>query len=534
MSDTKEMPMSDTPPLPAHVDSPLLVLPGSPLAASVLSSAILEALADAVIVYDAVGRVVGGNPAAITLFGLDLPERRTALASPIENREAVAEMLTLEGAPLPRDEWPAVRVLRGEALTGEHAVDLLTHSATGQEQIFNVSGTPLLDGGGETVGAVCVARDITARKHLEYQLAERAAELETIFATQVEGVILIAADGHIVRMNEAQQRLLAARGIEPTARIESWAQQNPPRDAAGQVVPRERLVYYRALHGETVTGEQALELYHRIPEGGDLVLRISGAPVRDPQGHIVGVVLTSYDVTQQRLLERQRLDIMRVVVHDLNNPVSALRLYIQMQQRRLAQGQPPFLPGDQLLSQMDYGLTRMQRLLDDLRIATKVELGTLDVQRTRHDVAALCREEAAAQQAVTGRQVRVQTPPQSVWAAMDGERIGQVIGNLLSNALKYSPADQPVDVTVGITDGQARVAVHDEGPGIPPNEQQHLFEQFHRVAGIEPQDGSGGLGLGLYISKAIVTQHGGKMGVESAVGQGSTFWFSLPLAATPP
>ncbi|HEU5440019.1 MAG TPA: PAS domain-containing sensor histidine kinase [Ktedonobacterales bacterium] len=524
--------MSDTSPSPAYVDSSLPVLPGSPLAASVLSSAILEALADAVIVYDAVGRVVGGNPAAVDLIGLDLPGRRKALAAPIGEREAGAELLTLQGEPLPRDEWPAVRVLRGEALTGEHTVDLLTHTVAGQERILNVSGAPLLDSGGEMVGAVCAARDITARKQLEYQLAERAAELETIFATQVEGVVLIAADGHIVRMNEAQQRLLAARGIEPTARIETWAQQNPPCDAAGQVVPRERLVYYRALHGETVTGEQALELYHRIPEGGDLVLRISGAPVRDPQGHIVGVVLTSYDVTQQRLLERQRLDIMRVVVHDLNNPVSALRLYVQMQQRRLAQGQPPLLPGDQLLSQMDYGLARMQRLLDDLRVATKVELGTLDVQRTRHDVAALCREEAAAQQAVTGRAVQVQTPPQPVWVEVDAERIGQVIANLLTNALKYSPPDRPVYVTVGTADGMARVVVRDEGPGIPSHEQQHLFEQFHRVAGIETQDGSGGLGLGLYISKAIVTQHDGEMGVESAVGHGSTFWFNLPLSTS--
>ncbi len=526
--------MSDTFQQTSRLDLPPPPLPHTSLDSSLLASAVLQALGDAVVVYDAHGGVVDSNPAAVALFGLTQPGRRAALAVPLVAHEAGATFFTLVGRSLPREEWPAVRVLRGELLSGADTVDVVLRTTDGQMRILNISGAPLLDANKKVVGAVCVYRDITQRKQLERELAERAAELETIFATQVEGVILVDANGRIIRMNEAQRQLLISRGIDPAVpHIGTWADTSPSTDAAGKLVPRDRLPYYRALRGETVTGERAVELHQRTENGQELVLLISGAPVHDAEGKILGAVLTTHDVTQQRRLEQQRLAIMRMVVHDLNNPVTAVRLYLQTQQRRLSLGQPPFVPDDELLGQLDYGLTRMQRLIDDLRVATQMETGTLHLQRARHDVVALCHEEVAVQRTVTGRVVQIDAPAEPVWAEVDGERIGQVIANLLSNALKYSPPDRPVGVTVRLAEGREGrviVSVRDAGPGIPAHEQQHLFEQFHRVHGIKAQNGSGGLGLGLYISKAIVEQHGGDMGVESVPGEGSTFWFSLPLA----
>ena len=109
-------------------------------------------------------------------------------------------------------------------------------------------------------------------------------------------------------------------------------------------------------------------------------------------------------------------------------------------------------------------------------------------------------------------------------------RIGQVVTNYLTNALKYSPPDRPVEVGVQEAQQQGYVWVRDQGPGIASEEQGHLWERFHRVAGVEVLSGSGiGLGLGLHISKTIIDHHHGHVGVESQPGQGSTFWFTLPL-----
>jgi signal transduction histidine kinase len=111
-----------------------------------------------------------------------------------------------------------------------------------------------------------------------------------------------------------------------------------------------------------------------------------------------------------------------------------------------------------------------------------------------------------------------------------------VLTNYLTNALKYSLEECPVDVMLEVVGSSiARVSVRDQGPGIPAEEQAHIWEIFHRVPGVEVLTGSGvGLGLGLYISRTIIERHGGQVGVESTVGLGSTFWFTLPLAPGQP
>jgi signal transduction histidine kinase len=113
---------------------------------------------------------------------------------------------------------------------------------------------------------------------------------------------------------------------------------------------------------------------------------------------------------------------------------------------------------------------------------------------------------------------------------VDRDRIGQVLSNYLSNALKYSPAEQPVMVGLDAEGMEARVWVHDEGPGVPLADQERIWDRFYRVAGIEPQHGSSvGLGLGLHISRSIIERHGGQVGVESVPGAGATFSFLLPV-----
>ena len=112
----------------------------------------------------------------------------------------------------------------------------------------------------------------------------------------------------------------------------------------------------------------------------------------------------------------------------------------------------------------------------------------------------------------------------------DADRIGQVVTNLLTNALKYSPEDAAVEVVVRAEENSLRVEVRDKGPGLTVEQRKHLFERFYRAPAIEVVSGAGvGLGLGLHICKTIIERHGGEIGVISAPGRGSAFWFTLPL-----
>src|SRR5262249_34870372 len=118
----------------------------------------------------------------------------------------------------------------------------------------------------------------------------------------------------------------------------------------------------------------------------------------------------------------------------------------------------------------------------------------------------------------------------------DAERLSQVLTNYLANAVRYSPSDQPIEVTVQMV-GQTpenpggaavRVAVRDHGPRIAPEQHTSIWDRFQRAHGAS--EAGGGLGLGLYIARTIIERHGGQVGVESTVGQGATFWFTVPLA----
>ena len=179
---------------------------------------------------------------------------------------------------------------------------------------------------------------------------------------------------------------------------------------------------------------------------------------------------------------------------------------------------------------MERSIGRMELLVNDLLDISRIEGGKLAMRVTESDLAALCRAVAEEQMAASERHIEVDLPAEPLLVPMDAERIAQVVANLVSNALKYSIHGCPVTLRARREGDFALVAVRDEGAGIPPEAQELLFERFYRVPGVQVQTGSGvGMGLGLYISREIVERHGGRIWVESAVGEGTTFFFTLPV-----
>ncbi|WP_376795916.1 ATP-binding protein [Thermogemmatispora sp.] len=184
---------------------------------------------------------------------------------------------------------------------------------------------------------------------------------------------------------------------------------------------------------------------------------------------------------------------------------------------------------DRSIAQVDL----LDRLVGDLLDFSRIQSETLQLVRRRCDLAAIVREVVQSQQQVhPGRDLRLSIESAGeVVVEVDAVRIGQVLTNYLLNAIRYAPPERPIEVRLLVEGQQARVLVRDEGPGVPPELQQRIWERFYRAPGIPVQEGSPvGLGLGLHICRTIIQLHGGQVGLESKPGQGATFWFALPLA----
>jgi signal transduction histidine kinase len=180
------------------------------------------------------------------------------------------------------------------------------------------------------------------------------------------------------------------------------------------------------------------------------------------------------------------------------------------------------------------GGKRLSRLLNLLFDTSLLQAGKLELHSTPLDLVRLVREQVEAlRMSAPQRTIRFQSvPTEAVTVVADADRIGQVIMNYVANALKYSPDDRPVDVRMTVGSGSVRVAVEDHGPGLPMSERERIWQPFYRAPMVKVQSGSSvGLGLGLHICKAIIERHGGQVGLDSKVGRGSTFWFTLPLAS---
>jgi signal transduction histidine kinase len=241
-----------------------------------------------------------------------------------------------------------------------------------------------------------------------------------------------------------------------------------------------------------------------------------------------------------RETNRRMNEFLSIVSHELRSPLTSALGNIQLAERRgqrLAAGADAAGVADQvtgvleLLERARRQINRQNRLIGDLLDVSRVEANKLELRPAPCDLAAIVREVVEEQrQAAPGRTIHLDVAVESLPVVADADRIAQVVTNFLTNALKYSPEDQPVAVGLRVEDTAARVWVRDQGPGLSTADQVHIWEPFYQVEGITPQSDSGaGLGLGLHISKTFVERHQGRVGLDSAPGHGSTFWFTLPL-----
>ncbi|MDQ2887290.1 MAG: hybrid sensor histidine kinase/response regulator [Chloroflexota bacterium] len=222
-----------------------------------------------------------------------------------------------------------------------------------------------------------------------------------------------------------------------------------------------------------------------------------------------------------------------IVAHELKTPLSNLESIAQVLSRQIEQADSVEAVKQGLVN-MEHALKRTRVLVQDLLDTSLIETNMFVLHRKRCNLVELCRQLLNEYTAGAGPELTSEFTSDPIEAEVDEGRISQVLINLLSNARKYSRKGSPITVALQQSGYETMISVRDMGVGIPSEALPHIFEQFYRVPGIEPQNGErAGTGLGLYISRKIVERHGGRIEVQSTPGSGSSFTVILPIYVDP-
>jgi two-component system, NtrC family, sensor histidine kinase KinB len=290
-----------------------------------------------------------------------------------------------------------------------------------------------------------------------------------------------------------------------------------------------------------------------VPKGFEEAIRIGASegeriflpratPIYGEAGEVAGVAVVYQDITRLFRFDELKNNLVATVAHEFRTPLTSLRMAIHLCLEEVVG--PLTVKQADLLHTARVDCERLQDIVDDLLNLSRIESGRIDLHKRRATPEALVDQAldvhraAALERHVT---LRAEVPPGCPEVFADPERLQLVFSNLLSNAIRYSPPGAEIVVSASAqfsadatekdahrlqSPGSIRFEVKDQGPGIAREHQAGLFEKFFRVPG-SPEGGSG---LGLFIASGIVQAHGGRIGVESDVGAGATFWFTVPAA----
>lgn len=238
-----------------------------------------------------------------------------------------------------------------------------------------------------------------------------------------------------------------------------------------------------------------------------------------------GVIM---DITEQKQDELRKNDFIAMVSHELKTPLSSLKAYVQYisTQFKRKKSDADFVLN--LLSKVDTQVNKMTSMINGFLSLSCLESGKIQLHKTFFNLDELVKEIINDTMLVSPNHFITLPCCDSIHIYADREKISQVVTNFLSNADKYSPKGQLIEVKCQLVNDLAKVSVKDEGMGIKPHYIERLFERYFRIESKHTSNISG-FGIGLYLCSEIIQHHNGKIGVDSEIGKGSTFWFTLPL-----
>jgi PAS domain S-box-containing protein len=414
-------------------------------------------------------------------------------------------------------DLPRVReVIDGAIAEGrDYRLEFRVRLSDTQDRWVLAQGEPTLEQG-RPVRIVGTVQDITERKRAELAHEDSLHWLQAVLDQSPIGLLrVLGSPPERVELNAYAKRLVGGT----YERVADYVGRVLTPDGTPLTV--DQLPSARALRGERVS---RVELLLRAANGRCIPVLASATRIRDASGRDRGAVVCFQDIAPLKELERLRAEWNSVVAHDLRQPIHAISLRTETLLR-----QPLDTPKVKHVEAIRASARRLNRMIDDLLDLSRLEARRLTLERRPADLAALAR--AAA------RDIGLQAPHRPIHlevgtplpeVRVDADRMAQILENLLTNAVKYGDPGTPITLRLDRDDGGITLSVTNRGPGIGSEQQAKLFHRFQRVAGQGP-GGHEGIGLGLYITRALVEAHGGTLSLQSTPGQLTTFCVRLPL-----
>jgi two-component system phosphate regulon sensor histidine kinase PhoR len=361
--------------------------------------------------------------------------------------------------------------------------------------------------------AACQQINAELRQQLQSEVAKVEARQEVVFNSMAEGILLLDINGRIRLYNQAFSKLFQVN-----------------TDVRGQTILEALRSPELAAVQSSLRSRGALDSFELdLPGLNSPRIEVKASTVLGEHRHGHGAVLVFHDITRLRRLESTRREFVANVSHELRTPLSMIKGYVET---LLDKGVEDTDVVQRFLQTIKKHTDRLTFLIEDLLTLSHLESGQTAmkfapvkvrpvVQRTIDDLNALAGQ----------RKVSLENGvPAELAARADGDRIQQVLFNLVENAIKYGKAGGHVKIRAcPVSDSKVQVAVADDGPGIPVEARDRVFERFYRIDRARSRE-TGGTGLGLAIVKHIIQAHGGTVWVESELERGATFFFTLPSA----
>jgi len=346
----------------------------------------------------------------------------------------------------------------------------------------------------------------------------RVNQIQTLFRAMIEkgseGIVLTNREGKRVYVSPSIERIIGYTAEEFLV-MEPWVLADP--DELQEM--KTRMEDLQKHPGKNIS------FIHRMrhKDGRWIWLENSITNLLDDES-VCAIVANFYNVTERVILEQKKDDFIGIASHELKTPITTLKASIQLMDRMKTDPSHDMLP--KLIDRSKRNVDKLTELVEELLNASQIGQGHLQLTKTDFIVTDLLIECCHHIHAADKHNLIVEGD-NDLQVCADKGRIDQVVVNFVNNAIKYAPQSKDIFLNVERVNSDAKISVKDNGPGVAPEKLPYIFDRYYR-AEVNNFNNSG-LGLGLYISSEIIKKHGGQIGVDSKPGDGSTFWFTLPL-----